>query len=208
DGFDKLRARCEGKIGAAPQAEALGIGKVVHRRGARRRDVHDTCVWQRVLQAQAGAALLRRHLIAALGLAAGRVLHGVALVEHDHAVEVGCGLEAGLAAEPGEDLVEAGGLALALGRAQRGVGHKEDAFIEADRGALAETLQRLDQQRLLAKRGPIPSRIADQGGGTRYPDGTTLALEPVVEDDAGDLAALAAAGAVAEEPAAPEPNNA
>jgi hypothetical protein len=50
-----------------------------------------------VLQAEAGAALLRRHFLAALGLATCRVPHGVAFVEDDHAVEGGHGLGAGLA---------------------------------------------------------------------------------------------------------------
>ena len=68
----------------------------------------------------------------------------------------------------------------------------------------SEARQRLDQQRLLAKCRPIPSRIVQQRLGTRNPERTAPALEPVVEDDAGDLAALAAAGAVAQEPAAPE----
>ena len=87
DGLHELGPRGEGKVGAAPQAEALGIGEVVDGGGARRRDVDDAGIGQRVLQAQAGAPLLRGHLLAALGLAAGGVLHGMALVEHDHAIE-------------------------------------------------------------------------------------------------------------------------
>ena len=208
DGLHELGARGEGEVRAAPQPEALGIGEVVHRRGAGRRDVDDARIGQRVLQAQSGAALLRRHLLAALGLAAGRVLHGVALVEHDHAVEAGRGLRAGLAAEPGEDLVEAGGLALALGRAQRGVGDEQDALVEPDRRALAEARQRLDQQALLAQRRPVAPRVLDQRLGLGDPQRRAPALEPVVEDDAGHLAALAAAGAVAQEPAAPEAHGA
>ena len=57
-----------------------------------------------MLQAQAGAALLRRRLIAALALAARGILHGVALVEDDDAVEV--------AAQPIDDLLNARGLRL------------------------------------------------------------------------------------------------
>ena len=38
----------------------------------------------------------------------------------------------------------------------------------------------------------------------RDPHRAAAALQPVVEQDAGDLAALAGAGAVAQEPAAPE----
>jgi hypothetical protein len=59
----------------------------MHGGGARRRHVDDACIGKRVLETQAHSALLRGHLLAALGLAAGGVLHGMALVEHDHAVE-------------------------------------------------------------------------------------------------------------------------
>ena len=41
-----------------------------------------------MLQAQAGTALLRRRLVAPLSLAAGGIGHGMALVEHDHSIEV------------------------------------------------------------------------------------------------------------------------
>ena len=85
---------------------------------------------QRVLQAQAGAALLRGRLVAAFALAAGGVLHGMALVEDDDAVEIG--------AQPVDDLLDARSLLLARVGAQRGVGGEQDAFVEADRRALAE----------------------------------------------------------------------
>ena len=88
DRLDELGAGGERKIRAAPQAEPLRIGEIVHRGGAGRRDVEHAGVRQRVLQAQAGAALLRGRLVAAFALAAGGVLHGVALVEDDHSVEV------------------------------------------------------------------------------------------------------------------------
>src|SRR4026209_1799975 len=107
-----------------------------------------------MLKAQAGAALLRRGLLAALGLAARGILHGVALVEDDHAVEARRSLGAGLAPQPRQHLVEAGGLALALGRAQRGVGDEQDALVEADRRSLTEARQRLDEEALLAQGGP------------------------------------------------------
>ena len=55
-----------------------------------------------------------------------------------------------------------------------------------------------------AQRRPVAARIFEQLVGLRQPQGPRAALEPVVEDDGGDLAALAAAGAVAQHPAAPE----
>jgi hypothetical protein len=77
----------------------------VNRSRARGRDVEDSCVRQGVLQAQARTPLLRRRLVAALALAAGGVLHGVALVEDDDSIEVG--------AQPIDDLPDARNLLLA-----------------------------------------------------------------------------------------------
>ena len=88
DGGDKIGAVREGKIRAAPKAEALRIGEIVHGRGAGRRDIDDARLRQRMLKAQARAALLRRRLVAAIAFFAGGVRHGVRLVEQDHAVEI------------------------------------------------------------------------------------------------------------------------
>ena len=93
DRLDELGAGGEWKVIAAPQPEALGIGQVVHRGGAGRRDVDDACVRQRVLQAKSGAALLRGDLVAAFAFPACRVLHRVRLVENDHTVEARPGSE-------------------------------------------------------------------------------------------------------------------
>ena len=57
---------------------------------------------------------------------------------------------------------------------------------------------------LLPERRPIALGVLDQLVGFRHPDRAAAALQPVVEQDAGDLAALAGAGAVAEKPAAAE----
>ena len=97
DRFDELGAGGEGEIRAAPQTEALCIGEIVHRSGAGRRDIEHTGVWQGMLKAQARASLLGGRQVAAFALAAGRVLHGVALVEDDHSIEV--------AAQPIHDLL-------------------------------------------------------------------------------------------------------
>ena len=87
---------------------------------------------------------------------------------------------------------------------QRGVGGEQDALLQPDRRALAEARQRRDQQPLHAERRPVALRILDQLVGLRDPDRAAAALQPVVEQDAGDLAALAGAGAVAQKPAAAE----
>ena len=127
----RLARRASG-VGAgvgAPQVRGAG-----RRRGSRR-------WWRRSRRhrrrgrraARAGGegprALLGGGAVAALGLVAGGVGHGVGLVEHDDAVErrgiAGCGHQ------PVDDLLEAGGLAFAFGRAQRGVGREEDAFAQA-----------------------------------------------------------------------------
>ena len=86
----------EREIRPAPQAEPLRIGEIVDRGGAGRGHVEHAGFGQRVLQAQARPALLRGRLVAALALAAGGVLHGVALVEDDDSIEV--------AAQPIDDL--------------------------------------------------------------------------------------------------------
>ena len=114
DRLDELGARGEGEILAAPEAEPLGIGEIVDRGGAGRRDIDDARVRQGVLQAQARTALLRGRNIAPLSLAATGVLHGVALVENDHSVEVG--------AQPFDDLPDAGKLLAAVVGPQRSVG--------------------------------------------------------------------------------------
>ena len=75
-------------------------------------------------------------------------------------------------------------------------------------GALLEARQRHEVGAVAAERGPVAFGILDQLVGFRDPQRAAAALEPVVEDDRGDLAALAGAGAVAEKPAAPEAHRA
>ena len=69
---------------------------------------------------------------------------------------------------------------------------------------MPEARERRDQEPLLAERRPVALGVLDQLVGFRDPDRAAAALQPVVEQDAGDLAALAGAGAVAEQPAAAE----
>ena len=151
---------------------------------------------QRMLKAQARLALLRRLLLAPAPLVAGGVGHGVGLVEDDDAVEA--------AAEPVDDLLHAARLLAARLGAQGGVGGEEDAFLERDRGALPEARQRHDVGAVAADCGPVALGVLDQLVGFRDPHRPAVALKPVIKNDAGDLAALAGAGAVAEKPAAPE----
>ena len=152
---------------------------------------------QGVLQAKAGAALLRCRLVAAFALAARGILHGVRLVEDDHAVEIG--------AQPFHDLFDPRSLHRpARVGAQRGIGGEQDALLQPDRRALAEARQRRHQKPFHAERRPVALGVLDQLVGLADPDRAAAALQPVVEQDAGDLTALARAGAVAEKPAAPE----
>ena len=69
---------------------------------------------------------------------------------------------------------------------------------------MPEARERRDQQPLLAERGPVALGVLDQLVGFGDPDRAPAALQPVVEQDPGDLAALAGAGAVAEKPASAE----
>ena len=89
-------------------------------------------------------------------------------------------------------------------RAQGCVGGEEDAFVECDRRTLAEARQRDDVGAVAADCRPVALGVFDQLVGFGDPQSAAAAFEPVVENDRGDLAALAGAGAVAEKPAAPE----
>ena len=64
--------------------------------------------------------------------------------------------------------------------------------------------QRRDEEPLLTERRPVALGILNQLVGLRYPNGTAAALQPVVEQNAGNLPALAGTGAITEEPAAAE----
>ena len=196
DRLDELGARGEREILAAPQAEPLGIGEIMNRGGAGRRDIDDARVRQGMLKAKSGTALLRRGLVAAFALAAGRVLHRVALVEDDDTVEIG--------AQPFHDLLDPRNLLVARVGSQRGVGGEKDALLQTDRRPLSEARQRRHQKPLHAERRPVALGVLDQLVGLADPHRAAAALQPVVEQDAGDLTALARAGAVAQKPATPE----
>jgi hypothetical protein len=81
DRLDELGARGEGEVLAAPEPEPLRIGEIVDGGRAGGGDVNDAGVRKRMLEAQAGAALLRGGDIAALALAAAAFCIG-GLVEH------------------------------------------------------------------------------------------------------------------------------
>ena len=136
----ELGAGGEGKVLAAPQAEPLGIGEIVHRRGARRRDVDDAGIRQSVLQPQPGTALLRGRLIAALALAAGGILpwRGSRRTRSLRRSR-----------EPSQSTIcwTRETLSSRVVGPQRGVGGEKDALLEPDRRALAEARQRRDSRR-------------------------------------------------------------
>src|SRR5579871_3500876 len=136
-----------------------------------------------MLQAQPRAALLGGRLFAAFALGSGCVLHGVALVEDDDSIEV--------TPQPIDDLADARNLFFAGVGPQRSVGGEKDALLQADRRALAKARQWRDLQTLLSERRPVALGVLDQLVGLRDPESAAAALEPVVEHDAGDLAALA-----------------
>lgn len=100
DRFDKLGACPEREILAAPEAETLGIGKIMHRGRAGGRHIDDAGLRQRMLQAKAGPTLLGRGDVSAFALAASRVGHRMRLVENDHSVE--------LRTQPLDDLLDPG----------------------------------------------------------------------------------------------------
>ena len=86
-GGDELDAGLEWRLAGGPEAEPAGIGEAGDGGGAGRRDIGDARVRQRVLQAQPGPPLLGRLDLAAAALRAGRIGHGMGLVEDHRAVE-------------------------------------------------------------------------------------------------------------------------
>ena len=95
-----------------------------------------------------------RFLITAVGLFAGGIRHGVALVEGNDPVEP--------FPEPGRHLVETGGFALAFGRAQRGIGDEKDAFGKPDVASLAEFGKWHDITFAPPERHPVAPGIFDE----------------------------------------------
>ena len=106
--------------------------------------------------------------------------------------------------EPSHDLVEARRLALPGRRAQRGIGGEEDSLRMGDVGPLAHLAEGDDVVFVSADGAPVAPRVLKQLVDCESQRGALSAPQPLVEDDGGHLPALAAAGAVAQHPAAPE----
>ena len=73
-----------------------------------------------------------------------------------------------------------------------------------DVGPLTHLAERDDVFGAPADGAPVAARVLQQLVGLREPERPLASPEPLVEDDGGDLPSLAAAGAVAQHPAAPE----
>ena len=106
--------------------------------------------------------------------------------------------------EPVHDLFEARALSLTGRRAQGCIGGKQDPGLLWNIGPLAELAQRDDVGLTTADRRPVAARVFQQLVGGGQPQRPAAAAQPVVKNNGGDLAALAAAGAIAQHPAAPE----
>ena len=163
DRLDELGARGEREILAAPQAEPLGIGEIVDGGGAGRRDVDDARVGQRVLQPQAGAALLR-----------GGLTRRARPCRRRRSAWRGSRRKRSRRRNRSPAIRRSAGRAKAFSPrvvgAQRGVGGEQDAFRQPDRRALAEARQRRDQQPLHAERRPVALGVLDQLVGLGDPD--------------------------------------
>ena len=195
----------EGGLSASPEAEALGVGKAGNGGGPGSRDIHDAGIGQCVLKPQSGAALLGGCDLSARALGPGGVGHGVGLIEHDDAFEGMARVFIHPASEPADDLIEPRGSALSGRRAQCRVGGEQDMpALLRDLGALAKLAQGDHVVLAAAERCPVAACVFQQLVGLRQPQRPHAALEAVVQDDGGDLAALSAACAVAQHPAAPE----
>ena len=149
------------------------------------------------MQGEPRYALLGGLLRATAALAAaGGVGHGVGFVEDDHPVKVG--------AQPGDNLVQPRGPIPARRLPQGGVGRVEDAPVQPDRVRLLPRGLGRDVGGGPADGAPVAAGVLQQSVVLRQPDRPVAALGQVVGDDAGDLAAFAAAGAVTEEEALAE----
>src|SRR3546814_10098882 len=115
---------------------------------------------------------------------------------HDHAIEI--------RPQPFDDLLHTRLLAATFPRAERGVSGEQHALAEPDVRPLAEARERRYQQAFLTECRPVALRIFKQAVRYRNPDRAAAALEPVVANDARELAPFARAGAVAHKPSAPE----
>ena len=161
-GGDELDPGLERRLAGGPETQSPCIGEAGDGGGAGRRDIGDARVGQRVLEPEAGAALLGRLDLAAVALRPGGIGHGMRLVEDHRPVEGMAVVFVEGACQPCHDLIEARGLALAGRRTQRGVGGKEDALGHRNLGALAELAERDDVVLAAAERAPVASRVLDQ----------------------------------------------
>lgn len=112
------------------------------------------------------------------------------LIKSQHAVEI--------FAHPVEDLAQPRGAAFARGP-QRGVGDEEDTIAHRDLLVRFPFGERLDVGGRAAEIGPIADRVLDERRGFGDPDRLPAPRQPVHENEPRAFAALAAAGAVAEE---------
>ena len=203
-GGDEPGAVLERGLPGAPEAEALGVGEAGDGGGAGGGDVEDAGAGEGVLEAQSGASLLRGRDLAARAGGAGGVGHGVGFVEYDRPVEGVSAVLVEAAGEPVDDLFETRPPALAGGASERGVGGEQDALGTRDVRALTELAERDDVVVAPAERGPVAAGVFEELVGLAEPERPWASAHPVVEEDAGDLAPLAGAGAVAEHPAGAE----
>jgi hypothetical protein len=138
-----------------PEPQARGIGEVFRRGCPRGRDIEDPCARQPVLQGKTGHPLQRgpAHTSTAAA-AAGRIGHGMGLVEGDDPVKV--------RAQPVHDLVQARPPVSARGLAQGRIGGEQNSAIQPDALALPPAGQRQDVRRSAADRAPVAPRILQQ----------------------------------------------
>ena len=196
DRLDELGARGEREVLATPQAEPLGIGEVVDRGGAGRRDVDDAGVrqacWSRSpARPCCEAAWSPRSPLPPAAFCIAWLSSKMITPSKS---------------EPNHSTIcwTRESFSPRVVGSQRGIGREKDAFPsrigvpwrKRDSGVTSSrSMPSADQSRCASSISL--SDLLD-------PDRAAAALEPVVEQDAGDLAALAGAGAVAQKPAAAE----
>ena len=106
--------------------------------------------------------------------------------------------------QPFDDLFQSRQRALAGRRAKCRVGGEQNRLAMGNRCAAANLPQRDDIRLDAAERGPVPPGVFQQLVRSGQPQGPAVAPQPLIENDPGNLPTLAAAGAVAKHPAAPQ----
>ena len=126
----EMGSRPEGRIGATPQTETVGIAEILDAGGRGGRSIDDARGGTAVLQGQAGKPLERGGLGPVTHIARPRIGERMGLVERDHALEG--------RSQTIHELVKAGHAFIPRFRPQQGVGREDDPLADIDGRAISD----------------------------------------------------------------------